>query len=468
MIKPITFIYELEEIMLEFSKTEPLVLVLAQYGSRVNNTFDLLSDLDYFILTDEIKKIQDKLKTLSPYHIINYQERCVLYFKSKYHEFDIRKVDVMLSNQILDLKKFLKKSDDPSKIILIDKIGASEKNFIPNNETEPEEIIQYHINRFVEAFENGSTANQSSDRYRFLFHQSIALQHLYILEYMNNGYHEFDYLPKQFTKSLPEEVSSLLMDEFDPISDLKKGRLTRLNLLNKFKAILQRLDKILPDKINSNQIINFLEEILKRDWIWNIRDIADVNPKKLNSNIMLRSSSLSFYKLDEEMIDLTSNFGVHSIIDLRFAEEIEASKYETNSFDYYNIPIGAKHIIPHNLKYTTIGQDPFFYEYFPRYYHEEILEILKSIIIAPKPAVLHCYAGKDRTGIIVAMIHKLCGLSDQEIIMDYISSRSDTEKKKIQITLTLISEFGGIKNYLQRIGLDDDDILTLIQLFRKP
>jgi len=36
-----------------------------------------------------------------------------------------------------------------------------------------------------------------------------------------------------------------------------------------------------------------------------------------------------------------------------------------------------------------------------------------------EPCLIHCTAGKDRTGIIVAIIHMLLGVNDEEIVKDY-------------------------------------------------
>ena len=88
-------------------------------------------------------------------------------------------------------------------------------------------------------------------------------------------------------------------------------------------------------------------------------------------------------------------------------------------------------------------------------------EIFQTILVAPKPILLHCHAGKDRTGIIVAILQKLVGLDDEEIERDYLSSRSDTNPQKIYVTLQLLEEFGGVKKYLEKIGLRDTEITHL-------
>lgn len=44
-----------------------------------------------------------------------------------------------------------------------------------------------------------------------------------------------------------------------------------------------------------------------------------------------------------------------------------------------------------------------------------------------RPLVVHCHAGKDRTGLLVALIHRLLGVNDADIFHDYL--RTNTESR---------------------------------------
>ncbi len=466
MIKPITSDKILENKIIEFFNKLPSIKLLLRFGSKLVNGNDLLSDIDLFILVEDTLELQNKLNELKPSMILDYDCRSVLYFEMSEGYYEVKKVDMKISNNIDDYFKFVEHIKDFTNAILIDNIGIGK---ITNERVYKTtlEKIKYHVNRFIEAFENCSVSNQSSDQYRFLFHQTIALQHLYTLEYMANNYLKYNYLPKQLTNSIKGENKDILKKNLDPNSNLKEGRKTRLNLINKFEIVLKHIFDVYNTKLDYNKIMKFLNTLLIRDWIWNIRDLADINPEMLKDNVLIRSSSLSFYNDESILHQLLINFNVKSIIDLRHKKEIELNPYNHQSLIYHNIPIGAKHIKPHRLKYTEIGIDPFFYEYFPRHYKEEIKEIFMKIIITPKPVILHCYAGKDRTGIIVSMIQKLVGLSDEEIILDYVSSRSDTKQEKIKVTLRLIDEIGGIKQYFEYVGLDLEKIELLKNMFKR-
>jgi len=68
------------------------------------------------------------------------------------------------------------------------------------------------------------------------------------------------------------------------------------------------------------------------------------------------------------------------------------------------------------------------------------------------PIVIHCYAGKDRTGIIIALIHLLIGTSRDSIKQDYIISSTENKISDIQAIMTYVDNKGGINNYLENIG----------------
>ncbi len=467
MIRPIININDLENKIINFAKNNENILVLLRYGSKLDGSFDLLSDLDFFIITNDIIKLKHDLSQLNPMLKLDYDNYSVLYFEYTNQYTDIRKVDIKYSSDINNISKYLKEKDDLSNVVIIDKIKITTNCAFEIKKKKISDLYNYHINRFIETFEYASISRQSSDRYRYLFYQNIALQHLYTLIYMINGYYDFDYLPKQLVNSINQDDLQLIKNEFDPDSNLHISNIILLNILNKFEKIMKRIyDKYPYSEIPQSQITILLRKIIQRDKIWNIRDIADINTRIIKNNILIRSSYLSKYIESNLFYNFIHDFKIKSIIDIRNSKEVNTSPYPDLDLNYYNIPIGSKHVYPHELKYTEIGIDPFFYEYFPRHYLHEIKQIFLTILNSPKPAVIHCVAGKDRTGIIVAMLHKLIGLSDNEIIMDYLSSRSDTKRIKIQITLKVIEEFGGIMQYLQYAGLTETEINSLILLFK--
>jgi protein-tyrosine phosphatase len=53
---------------------------------------------------------------------------------------------------------------------------------------------------------------------------------------------------------------------------------------------------------------------------------------------------------------------------------------------------------------------------------EEVVGALRSIATAPGAAIVHCAAGKDRTGVIVALALAVAGVEQEAIVADYAAS----------------------------------------------
>ena len=66
----------------------------------------------------------------------------------------------------------------------------------------------------------------------------------------------------------------------------------------------------------------------------------------------------------------------------------------------------------------------------------------------------------DRTGIIIALVQFILGFSEIEIIRDYNNSHSYIRQEQgvINVVFKIITEFGGIYEYLKYIGVSNEYI----------
>jgi len=57
----------------------------------------------------------------------------------------------------------------------------------------------------------------------------------------------------------------------------------------------------------------------------------------------------------------------------------------------------------------------------------------------PDPILIHCTAGKDRTGLLVAIILSLCGVDDEIVAHEYALSNRGLEERREDFVAYLIT-----------------------------
>lgn len=156
-----------------------------------------------------------------------------------------------------------------------------------------------------------------------------------------------------------------------------------------------------------------------KDSIDNMRDIGGYQSdlgNKVKLKRLIRSNLPQ--NLSSKDISFLNKMGINTVIDLRSQEEIENRKsiFEDNeNFQVYHIEI-------------DIGKDiPEVEELVPKSYMDMLTlqEKMKKIfeILGNNEKVLYfCNAGKDRTGVITALILKLLHVSEDDIIEDYVAT----------------------------------------------
>ncbi len=186
-----------------------------------------------------------------------------------------------------------------------------------------------------------------------------------------------------------------------------------------------------------------------------------------------------------------SALGVRTVIDLRRPFEVEehgrVAHYE--GLDYRNVVL--EHVdwaeVPHPEdvrherwladRYLNFAEDG-----------RAALSTALSVIADPDaaPVVVHCMAGKDRTGVTCALALSLVGVSDEDIAADYALTTTamaslveylrehnpaaiegnehmfDSPAEAMQLFLAdLRAAHGSVENYVREIGLKDEQVAAL-------
>lgn len=157
---------------------------------------------------------------------------------------------------------------------------------------------------------------------------------------------------------------------------------------------------------------------------------------------------------DAEFLD---NAGIHTVIDLRNEAEVLKSPSPFAGmprFDYYCVPVEEGSGIP-----ETVSAVP-----------ESYMEIAAAakigrifgIMSHSRDGVLfHCAAGKDRTGVVSAILLMLAGVNDEEIVLDYMLTNEYNYQRLEAARLRYSDEIINI------ITPKEEYMIDFMRLFRK-
>ena len=163
---------------------------------------------------------------------------------------------------------------------------------------------------------------------------------------------------------------------------------------------------------------------------YNARDLGGL-PTRDGRQTRWRSIIRSDYfnRLTEEGWQAVLDYGVRTVIDLRSAEEVARQPvvpildgdrpltYLHRPLDRFDPTVGA--LIRQARSRGEV------YGVILAYYADAVVDIMRAIIQAPPNGiVIHCQAGKDRTGIVVALLLRLVGVPADLIAADYAESQA--------------------------------------------
>ena len=229
----------------------------------------------------------------------------------------------------------------------------------------------------------------------------------------------------------------------------------------------------------------------------NIRDIGAYptgDGLKTKWRTFLRADSM--HKLTPESQQALLDYGLRTIIDLRFAHEVEAAPNvfaNSGAVNYLNISLFA-HASPTDQS-TAQSQPPADLESIYRMILDERQAELKAVFDVMRedafPLLIHCTAGKDRTGVVSALMLGLAGVDHQTIAADYALTAEvgaamfdelragaaaagrdvaaferylEAKPEAMLNTLAYLEEnYGGALSYLSQIGLTEEQIVSLRQ-----
>ncbi|WP_460802381.1 tyrosine-protein phosphatase [Microbacterium sp. GXF6406] len=213
---------------------------------------------------------------------------------------------------------------------------------------------------------------------------------------------------------------------------------------------------------------------------FNFREVA---PGVLTPGLLFRSDALNRLTRDgrRSLVDL----GIREAIDLRsgFDRRIGGrDRLRGTGIELLRVPMDGA---PHGVDPRTLTL-PVVYAVVLDRHQQDIGTVIRAIADAEGGAVVHCTAGKDRTGLVVALLLTALGIDRDVIVADYAATAANlsgewTERMlrkirrfRVPVTDELIEVLagsppdlmtrtlaeldardGGIDGYLSRAGVDD-------------
>lgn len=392
-----------------------------------------------------------------------YRNHLTLYFS------DRPKVDIGLFNSMGGLNRNFLGSEikdieasilfDPNKVLKSHLLKIS-KDRVPGGISDYAAEIHLLAEKFLFDFEQFSEAHKRSDAYKSYFFYNIALNAAIPIRYLARGNRSFHFLPKNFATTVLSREEGYDFRELKGTLYLPEVNAVKRRLIDFFMEGLQESQAIDPARLK--QISEFCEYVYVRDFIWNFRDIADINPH-IKPGIIYRASSMTRYQEEAFFPEFMANKGIANLIDLRDHDEIALNTYSLDRI------APAKHIhipIDPRKQSETFRADNLYgtheeiaYRYFALECKPQIKRMFEVLANPDAGAsVIHCHAGKDRTGVMATLIHLLSGADENSIHMDYIASEMDTRPGLLAEFRKIIDKTGGITPYLLSCGISPETL----------
>jgi protein-tyrosine phosphatase len=237
---------------------------------------------------------------------------------------------------------------------------------------------------------------------------------------------------------------------------------------------------------DSRRLLNFPQLLNARD----LGGYPTVDGARTRWRSLLRADDLA--QLTPSGVRAIAEYGVETIVDLRWSEEVAARPSpvtrELSHIHYRRISLLAQTEAEWRMLSTHCTKEMWKCVVLERS-RAELGEVLRVIANAsPGPLLFHCVAGKDRTGIIAALLLALADVEPHAIAYDYAASTEQLREAYLQRyagedpegileavrcpeegvhnMLDYLGKLGGTRGYLEHIGLADAEITRLRKRLR--
>ncbi len=145
----------------------------------------------------------------------------------------------------------------------------------------------------------------------------------------------------------------------------------------------------------------------------NLRDLGGLrtaDDQEVRRGRLFRSDYPAFVDTD---VEAAAALSLQTIVDLRREDEAD-----------FELVSWVNHDVSHHLIPLSAGADSAWHADYHAYLEvrpDRVVDAVRVLMSAAhQPALFHCAAGKDRTGLIAALLLGVLGVDDEQIVADYV------------------------------------------------
>ncbi|NTV78512.1 MAG: tyrosine-protein phosphatase, partial [Clostridiales bacterium] len=132
-------------------------------------------------------------------------------------------------------------------------------------------------------------------------------------------------------------------------------------------------------------------------------------------------------KLTQKEIEWLLDYNISTLVDLRSSQEVESKPcplQNMSGFTYYHLSVTGGGDVPKSREHL--------HEIYQGMVDKQMNTIIETILNATSGVLYFCTAGKDRTGVVSAMLLRRLGSSDDVIVKDYMESKENLSDMLIE------------------------------------
>jgi predicted nucleotidyltransferase len=457
--------------MVSFARTHPEVKGLALIGSHARGDAGPWSDVDLVFHVARREAIMDVFDSCVSFmstiikHVIRPESNKWVILTTE----NCLRIDMTAVFEVSDIEMIYRGSriKNPKNTVLVDKEGMLKKTFEKSRDNEDSDLpilVSNEVEKFIESFEASSRYAQQGDVFRFYFNYNLSLTRYGRLVQLAQDNDAFLYTPRRLLENMsPSQrraaerlCAPLVLSEARPVLNGLKAEFSSIYSKLRFKhSMLTR---------STEEIITILQDILNRDLVWNLRDISWISPDVLYEGRLFRSSTLSRFEHERAYDTLLDRLGIQRIIDLRYDHERARYPYsyhtsrkvkivqltmgmESASMKVFGHSTGIIHV-------DMIDNSLVFKKFF-------------SLLAEGIPTLVHCHSGKDRTGVLIALLYLAIGIPIDFAYRDFLASGMDLTDKDADRFFGRIKELGDINEILNSLGVNPRNVHSICKWLLK-